>query len=371
MMREDKDPESPQQSETESFSDVYIERDQPILADNASDEETSTMPYSTSSDAVASNVSHKDLEIAPPDEEIKNVEEARILSSCKILLILLVALAMLIVAGVGFAAYIFLVSRHNHTAPTPSSVPDGLVTTAPFSIQTTSPTDKSPTFSPTSLPTINRAPIQQYLENLGIQFGNSSNSEILGKALDWLIADVERNEPEEGGETNTLKNDFPRLTQRFAVFVLGLSLESPRSEVSRFGSYQQDWMFERWNDGPLNKNECDWPGITCDDDFFHPSITSINMGRMNLDGTIPSEIGLLSSLTHLDLAQNMIQGTIPDELFAVPSLKNVYLYQNYIVGTLPKTLSNSITHLHLSQNRLGGSIPEIIQSDKEDVGLCK
>ena len=81
--------------------------------------------------------------------------------------------------------------------------------------------------------------------------------------------------------------------------------------------------------------------------------------NLNLSGTIPSELGSLSSLTNLRLSNNLLTGSIPPELGNLSSLKWLSLWNNQLTGTIPPQLGNltSLTMLRLEWNDLTGTIP--------------
>ena len=54
-----------------------------------------------------------------------------------------------------------------------------------------------------------------------------------------------------------------------------------------------------------------------------------------LSGTVPSEIGLLTSMRELDLSFNRFTGTIPSELGRLTKLSGLHLESNSIVGRVP------------------------------------
>jgi Leucine-rich repeat (LRR) protein len=56
--------------------------------------------------------------------------------------------------------------------------------------------------------------------------------------------------------------------------------------------------------------ECDWYGVTC----TSGQITTLSLGSNNLSGTIPTELGNLTSLIQLNFFNNSLTGTIPAEL---------------------------------------------------------
>ncbi|MCB2197308.1 MAG: leucine-rich repeat domain-containing protein, partial [Bacteroidetes bacterium] len=107
-----------------------------------------------------------------------------------------------------------------------------------------------------------------------------------------------------------------------------------------------------WLTGPVNS----WTGITVSSGV----ITAINLENNNLSGTIPSELGNLTSLQELWLGYNNLSGPIPPELGNLTSLTYLVLWYNYnLSGTIPSELGNlsSLQFLILDGNQLSGTIP--------------
>ncbi|PNX96818.1 LRR receptor-like kinase resistance protein, partial [Trifolium pratense] len=139
-----------------------------------------------------------------------------------------------------------------------------------------------------------------------------------------------------------------------------------------------------WNisDGRFNiSHRCNWSEITCneagsirtiriDPKRIHSEassgkhFTTLNMSAFNnleslifrqigLQGTIPTEIGLLSKLTHLDMSDNFLQGEMP------LSLCNLRQLRNYLEGEVNPSIANlrQLEYLDISFNNFQGSIP--------------
>ena len=81
--------------------------------------------------------------------------------------------------------------------------------------------------------------------------------------------------------------------------------------------------------------------------------------NLNLSGTIPAELGSLSSLTNLRLSNNQLTGSIPAELGNLSNLSSLSLWNNHLTGSIPSELGNlsNLTFLRLNWNELTGAIP--------------
>jgi len=116
-----------------------------------------------------------------------------------------------------------------------------------------------------------------------------------------------------------------------------------------------NWENNDWVD---DVHECDWGGITCNDNL---EVTEINLNDNNLSGYPGSRIFLLPELQVLDLSDNFINFRF-DGISEAKNLDSLRLYGTGLksfddVGQLAET---SITELFLSANNLEGSIPDSI-----------
>jgi len=93
-----------------------------------------------------------------------------------------------------------------------------------------------------------------------------------------------------------------------------------------------------WNN-PWNfssdQSHCNFYGIKCDG---CNQTMGMYLSHNVLRGSLPSEIGILSSLSYLMLSYNFITGTIPSEIGMLSSLQRLYLENNSIMGTIPTEL---------------------------------
>ena len=109
----------------------------------------------------------------------------------------------------------------------------------------------------------------------------------------------------------------------------------------------ENWLSEQ----PLST----WHGVIVSDG----RVTRLSLHSNRLTGSIPAELGNLTSLRELSLSSNRLTGSIPAQLGNLASLTHLYLWGNQLTGPIPAQLGDlsSLTHLYLSRNQLTGSIP--------------
>ncbi len=102
---------------------------------------------------------------------------------------------------------------------------------------------------------------------------------------------------------------------------------------------------------------CDWFGVICDG--VPGNVSDINMSGNNLNGSLPAEIGDLTSMGYMDVGGNLLSGSIPAEIGALTNLQILYLNDNQLTGSIPPELENLSILMDLSfhTNQLTGSIP--------------
>ena len=99
-----------------------------------------------------------------------------------------------------------------------------------------------------------------------------------------------------------------------------------------------------------------WYGITCDNSC---NIIAISLPSCNLQGTIPSSLGLLRSLNYIDMYYNNITGTIPSTFGNFSNLSYLRLSDNTITGQLPIELLSlhNLSYFYIRYNHISGSLP--------------
>lgn len=120
------------------------------------------------------------------------------------------------------------------------------------------------------------------------------------------------------------------------------------------GEEGQDWADERTGWKYDQTSVCEWSGITCN---IERNVTEIRLPAADLLATIPSELGLLSSLELIDLKKNLLRGTIPAEFASLPNLAFCNLAGNQLKGAIPAFGSAHLNTLDLSRNGFQGHVP--------------
>ena len=76
----------------------------------------------------------------------------------------------------------------------------------------------------------------------------------------------------------------------------------------------------------------------------------LNVRNMDLDGSIPSELGLIHNLTSLNLRTNDLTGSVPAELGNLDHLTYLNLHSNNLSGSIPDLSKTMLEELYLANN---------------------
>ena len=226
---------------------------------------------------------------------------------------------------------------------------------------TTSPT---PTASPTGSPTVPPPPTPRPTVDLdramalvslvtdvtletdfvaSYPVSNTTNNPSLDDAVSWLVEDA--------SVYLDVASDVDRLIQRYALASLyhHLVKTAGREEDRSTAAFRDTW---------LKGDECNWYGVKCKEGTH--VVERIMLDEDKLQGTIPMDIGLLTSLTDLDLDGNALLGPVPTTIGQLVNLTRMELRNNDINGgTVPPEFGDltMLTYLDLSLNGFNGELP--------------
>jgi hypothetical protein len=170
-----------------------------------------------------------------------------------------------------------------------------------------------------------------------------SGTNPLDKALKYLIASNKN----VGVQLSTCLADHKaRLRNRFAYLALMYSTGNEGRETTWFGS----------------SNECEWAGIVCNGN----TVRELVLTNVGLQGTIPADVGLWSSLNKFDVSYNQLGGSLPSSIGKWTVLNYFSVESNELTGTIPKEVakwtsfgSTTIGTAFFHYNMFTGAMPTI------------
>ncbi|GAY66412.1 hypothetical protein CUMW_248560, partial [Citrus unshiu] len=121
-----------------------------------------------------------------------------------------------------------------------------------------------------------------------------------------------------------------------------------------------NFLAKNWN---TSTPVCNWTGVVCD--VHSHRVTVLNISSLNLTGTIPSQLGNLSSLQSLNLSCNRLSGSIPSAIFTIYTLKYVSFRENQVSGQIPANICSNLPfldYLSLAKNMFHGGIPSALSN---------
>ena len=218
------------------------------------------------------------------------------------------------------------------------------------------------THSPTPSPSVSPAPTSLY-DRIFVLLSAYSEDDVLldsttpqSQALQWTLGDFEARD----WTDDTILHRYALASLFYAT--AGLS-----------------WVTV--TDFLLHVPYCEWDGVGC----TNGTLKALSLPSENLSGSVPREIGLLTSLTSLDLSGNSLTGSLPTEIGLLTNLKEMNLsyaaadtglgaatrsLRRRLEDAIPESSSNlrgpipseiglltSLVTLDLSGNNISGSIP--------------
>jgi len=192
-----------------------------------------------------------------------------------------------------------------------------------------------PTSSPTSLQHYYKNKIEKLLVDISGESLQLEDSPQM-KALQWILNDDFSINHSEKIEV---------LIQRYALATI------------YYSTFGDGWIV---NDYWLSDvSECEWHGITCNDDY----VIELKLDENQLEGSLPDEIGVLLSLESLNADDNSITGSIPSTIGNLKNMIEIDIDTNYFGGTLPDEIYNlsELQILDIDTNTFTGTISSDIR----------
>ena len=248
------------------------------------------------------------------------------------------------------------------------------------------PTTPTPSSSPTQAPTMFSFFVQSLLPSFSQDAIYSNPNSPQARALEWVV-----NDP------NFTSYQEWRVLQRFALATIFYATEGETwynathwlsynvSECEWFSpSSSSFFCLGGINGSPIQQTQCslsfgweDYPLYEGDTGRFQ----SLSLPSSGLKGSLPAEVGLLTSLRIFDLSNNKLKGSIPSSIGELTSLQDVRLNANMLdsipselgllsnmtqlnlgnnqINSLPNMMGQwtALKHLYMEENNIGGSLP--------------
>lgn len=117
------------------------------------------------------------------------------------------------------------------------------------------------------------------------------------------------------------------------------------------GEYEELWQWKNGLEGTLPTEL-----------FLLTALRSIDLQSQQIIGSVPSELGLCTLLEQLSLSGNQLQSIIPSEIGKLTVLELLDVSRNNFVGAVPSELGDltAMTRLTTFRNELEGTFPDSI-----------
>ncbi|CAB9504929.1 serine threonine-protein kinase BRI1-like [Seminavis robusta] len=111
-------------------------------------------------------------------------------------------------------------------------------------------------------------------------------------------------------------------------------------------------------------------GVVCD--FNTSEVTQLLLNQNNLQGNLPTELALITSLATIDLDTNLVNGPIPDSFQDLTNLESFFSSKNRMNGTLPSWINvwKKLRNINWSSNLFSGTIPANMGNLEELTGIA-
>jgi len=122
----------------------------------------------------------------------------------------------------------------------------------------------------------------------------------------------------------------------------------------------------RWVRGiSQGMDPCDSPeffkGLTCSGTLLEPNrrATGLLLSYLNLNGTLPASLGLMTEMQEMYMTDNKLEGHLPTSLCNMSQLQTFDAAFNNFTGVLPNCVAalTNLVKLDLRNNHITGSIP--------------
>jgi hypothetical protein len=113
------------------------------------------------------------------------------------------------------------------------------------------------------------------------------------------------------------------------------------------------------SDSPI----CDWAGVECQPVDGLDVVWSLSWKNLYLGSSIPSHLGLLTSIRNIRFGNCAMTGSVPTQLWGLSLLESLSFGSNFLTGTLSGDINRlqRLKEIEILQNRFRGSLPDIFQ----------
>lgn len=155
-------------------------------------------------------------------------------------------------------------------------------------------------------------------------------------------------------QIEVVQSDEYIFIERFALGIIYYHFVGTASQVDN-GLSTSNWL------RPIPV--CQWDFLLCGNATDNTTVHSLLLPSLQLKGSIPSELALLTKLTHIDLAYNNLSGSVPAEFWNMSQLEVLDVSVNTLTGSISRNLNRftNLVRLHLDTNSFSGIFPDIVQ----------